>query len=212
VGTSEVRNSALISTRGELSPHHHEKFLGEWLAPSADERYPAVGPRRLERSLNLHDIREKIWTDLGTAVIHPADGWDWMEPSWSPWFADSSQLAFFTPEGLIVSSPDGKQKRVVVRTQEPAGLAVPSPDGRAIAYATFASRPRTSGGGNTPIWNCTGIWVVGLGGSSQPRRLTGQTPSLTYDLRWLDNGHLVFDRIEEGFPPRARIWKVAADH
>jgi hypothetical protein len=205
-------DSALISTRGELSPHHHEKFLGEWLAPSADERYIAVGPGRLGRSLNLYDIREKIWTDLGTAVIHPADGWDWMEPSWSPWFADSSQLAFFTAEGLIVSSPDSKQKRVVVRPEEPAGLAVPSPDGRAIAYATFASRPRTYGGGNTPIWNCTGIWVVGLGGSSRPRRLTGQTPSLTYDLRWLDNGHLVLDRIEEGFPPRARIWTVAADH
>ena len=63
-----------------------------------------------------------------------------------------------------------------------------------------------------PIWNCTGIWVVGLEGSSPPRRLVGQTLSLTYDLRWLDNGHLVFDRIEEGLPPRGRLWSVAADH
>jgi hypothetical protein len=133
-----------------------------------------------------------------------------MEPSWSPWFADSSQLAFFTAEGLIVSSPDGKRKRVVLRTQEPAGLAVPSPDGRAIAYATFASLPR-SAGNYLRNWNCTGIWVVDLAEPGQPRRLTGQSPASTYDLRWLDNQHLVFDRVEEGFPPKAHLWMVASE-
>jgi hypothetical protein len=205
-------DSVLMTAHGELSPHHHDEFLGEWLAPSPNERYLAVGPGRFGRSLNVYDLREKTWTGLGAAVIHPADWWYWMEPSWSAWFADSSQIAFFTAEGLIVSSPDGKRKRVVLRTGEPAGLAVPSPDGRAIAYGTFASRPRTSGGGNIPIWSCTGIWVVGTDGSRRPQRLVGPTMSLTYDLRWLDNGHLVFDRIEEGQPPRARLWTVAAGH
>jgi len=205
-------DSVLITPGGELSPHDHDKFLGEWLAPSTDGRYIAVGPGRLGRSLSVYDMREKTWAHLGTAAIHPADEWNWMEPSWNPWFADSSQIAFFTAEGLVLSSPDGKRKRVVLRTQERAGLAVPSPDGHAIAYATFASRPRTSGGGNMSIWNCTGIWVAGLDGSTAPRRLVGQTQSLTYDLRWLDNGHLVFDRIEAGLPPKARIWTVAADH
>jgi hypothetical protein len=205
-------DSALITPRGELSPHHHEKFLGEWLAPSPDEHYIAVGPPRLGRSLEVYDLAKKMWAGLGAAVIHPDEGWDWMEPNWSPWFADSSRLTFFTAEGLTISSPDGKRKRVVLRTAEPAGLAVPSPDGRAIAYATFASGPQTSGAGNMPIWNCTGIWVVGVEEPSSPRRLVEQTPSLTYDLRWLDNGHLVFDRIEKGFPPRARLWTVAADH
>jgi hypothetical protein len=205
-------DSALITPRGELSPHHHEKFLGEWLVPSPDQRYIAVGPGRLGRSLSIYDLREKSWLELGAAIVHPDQGWNWMEPNWSPWFADNSQLAFFNTEGLIVISPDGKRKRVLLRTEEPAGLAVPSPDGRVIAYATFATRPRTSGGGNSPIWNCTGIWIVGLEASSQPRRLAGSTPSLTYDLRWLDNEHLVFDRIEEGTPPRARLWTVAADH
>jgi Tol biopolymer transport system component len=134
-----------------------------------------------------------------------------MEASWNPWFPDSSQLAFFTTEGLIVATPDGKRKRVVLRTQEPAGLAVPSPDGRAIAYATFASRPRPAGGENARIWNCGGIWVVGVDEGSHPRRVTGQTPDSTYDLRWLDNEHLVFDRVEMGFGPKAQIWTVAVD-
>jgi hypothetical protein len=208
----EFGDSVLITPRGELSPHHHEKFLGEWLVPSPDQRYIAVGSGRLSRSLSIYDFREKSWVELGEAIAHPDPGWDWMQPNWSPWFADNSQLAFFTTEGLIVSSPDGKRKRVVLRTEEPAGLAVPSPDGRVIAYATFATRPLTSGGGNSTVWNCTGIWMIGLEATSQPRRLTGLTTSSTYDLRWLDNEHLVFDRVEKGIPPKARLWTVAAHH
>jgi hypothetical protein len=203
-------DSYLVTPRGELSPHHHDGFLGEWLAPSPDERYIAVGPGRLGRSLSVYDLRTKRWFDLGTAIMNPDRDWDWWEPSWNPWFAGSSQLAFFTTEGLIVSSADGKAKRIVLRTQEPAGLAVPSPDGRSIAYATFASRPRNSGMGNSPIWNCTGIWVVGLDEPSHPRRLAGQSPASTYDLRWLDNQNLVFDRVEQGIPPKAELWTVAA--
>jgi hypothetical protein len=205
-------DSVLLTPDKELSSHHHQNFLGDWLVPSPDEKYIAVGPRYLrESSLNIYDIREKTWIDLGTVTIHPDRGWDWMEPSWNPWFADSSQLAFFTTEGLVVSSPDGRQKRVVLRTEEPAGLAVPSPDGRAIAYATFKSRPRNSVRGSWPIWGCTGIWVVGLQGPSQPRRLVGQTSESTFDLRWLDNDHLVFERIAEQAPPKARLWTVAED-
>ena len=204
-------DSVLMTPDGEFSPHHHEKYLGDWLVPSPDERYIAVGPGRLGRALNIYDSRAKSWNDLGTVIIHPDQGWSWMEPSWSPWFPDGSRLAFFTSEGLIVSSPDGKEKRTVLHTQGPAGLAVPSPDGRAIAYATFASRPQPSGAGSLPIWNCTGIWVVGLEDSSQPRRLTGQDPTLTYDLRWVDNQHLVFDRVEKGIPPKARLWMVDVD-
>jgi len=204
-------DSVLVTPGGELSAHHHKKYLGEWIVASPDERYIAVGPGHLGRTLDVYDLREKTWIEFGSVVIHPAVGWDWMEPSWSPWFADSSQLAVFTSEGLIISSPDGQRKRTVLHTQEPAGLAVPSPDGHAIAYATFASRPRSNGAGSTPVWNCTGLWVVDLQKPTPPRRLTASTPSLTYDLRWLDNQSLVFDRVEEGFPPKAQLWKVALD-
>jgi hypothetical protein len=80
----KVGSSVLMTPRGELSLDHHEKYLGKWLAPSPDERYIAVGPGQLGPSLNVYDLREKTWTDLGTAVIQPADGSDWMEPSWKP--------------------------------------------------------------------------------------------------------------------------------
>ena len=159
-------------------------------------------------NLSIYDSQKKAWVTLEDAILHPSDGWYWMNPSWSPWFPNSSQLAFFTAEGLIVSSSDLKQKRVVLRTQEPTGLAVPSPDGRAIAYATFASTPSPNGPGNAPTWNCTGIWVIDLTSTKGPRRLTEPHPALTYDLRWIDNQTLIFDRIVNGIPPKAQIWTV----
>jgi hypothetical protein len=131
-----------------------------------------------------------------------------LEPVVHGWFTP----VFFTTEGLIVSTPDGKQQRVVLRTHERAGLAVPSPDGGAIAYATFTSAPRPNGRGSPPTFSTAGIWIVGVEGESQPRRLTGPGMGSTYDLRWLDNQHLVFDRIEQGRPPKAQLWTVAADH
>src|SRR5579871_4207679 len=100
-------DSVLVTSGGDLSPHHQEKFLGEWLVPSPDERYMAIGPGRLGRSLSIYDLREKAWIEFGTIVIHPDQGWNWMEPSWSPWFPDGSELAFFNDQGLVVSSPDG---------------------------------------------------------------------------------------------------------
>ena len=116
--------STLLTPGGQFSAYHRDKYLGEWLVPSPDERFVAVGPGRLGRMLNIYSVRERSWLDLGEIVIHPDRGWEWMEPSWSPWFRNSSQLVFFTKEGLVVSSPDGFKKRVVYRTQEPAGLAV----------------------------------------------------------------------------------------
>jgi len=205
--SQESGNQALVTSRADFSTHHHGKDLDDLLALSPDERYVAVGPDRPRRLLSVYDVQGRAWVDLGDIVVSPDRGWDWMKPSWSPWFADSSQLAFFTDEGLIVSSPDGRHRRVVLHTREPAGLAVPSPDGRLIAYATFASRPPAANAmGNLPVWNCSGIWVVGTQASSEPVRVAGPSPESTLGLRWLGNERLVFDRVEEGFPPKARVW------
>ena len=132
-------DSVLMSNRREFSTHHHEGVLGESLVPSPDERYIAAGPGHFGRTLSVYHVREKAWIDFGKIVIHPDPDWDLMEASWSPWFADGSQLAFFDAQNLIVSSPDGLRKRVILQTNEPAGLAVPSPDGQSIAYATFTA-------------------------------------------------------------------------
>jgi hypothetical protein len=58
---------------------------------------------------------------------------------------------------------------------------------------------------------CTGIWLVSVGQPSAPKRLTGASLASTIDLHWLDNQHLVFDRVEHGMPPKARIWMVSAE-
>ncbi len=205
-------DSVLMTSAGEFTPHHRDKFLGEQLAPSPDQRYIAAGPGPLGRLLSIYDIHEKRWIEMGAAILHPDRGWDWMRPNWSPWFADSPELAYFTDDGLIVTSPDGQRKRIIVKTSEPAGLAVPSPDGRAIAYATFASTPRNPGDIYNLTWKCTGIWIVGIEPSAQPHRLTGPILAVTYDLRWLDNETLIFDRVEQGIPPKAHLWTVAAKH
>jgi len=201
----------LMTAAGALSPRSPAKRPGIWLAPSPDERFIAVGPGRPGESLSIYDTQAGVWFDFGKAMIHPDELWNWMEASWDPWFADGSRLAYFTADGLMVSSADGSEKRVVLRVQEPAGLAVPSPDGRAVAYATFASRPRTSGGGNLPVWNCTGIYVVDLERPARPRRLTGESQASTYGLRWVDDRHLVFDRVEDGIPRRARLWTIEVE-
>jgi len=203
----EFGDSVLLTYRGELSPHHHENVLGECLVPSPDESYIAVAPGTFGLTLNIYDLRQKAWNDLGKAIIHPDKAWDWMKASWSPWFADSSQLAFFTSDGLVVSSPNGN-RRVLLAAREPAGLATPSPDGRAIAYGTFASHPGPNGGS---IWHSTGIWVVDLKESSQPRQLTGATQGVTHAVRWLDDQNLVFDSVEGGIPPKGRLWTVHVD-
>lgn len=208
VSVSKEFDEALVTSHGRLSSRHQGDGYADLVAPSPDERYVALGPDRPGRLLSVYDLQEKSWVDLGGIVVSPDPGWNWMEPSWNPWLADSSGLTFFTSEGLVLASADGRQRRVVLRTAEPAGLAVPSPDGRLIAYATFASRPPTDGMGNAPIWNCTGVWVVGVQTSVEPLRVAGPTLESTLDLRWLDDNHLVYDRVEADYPPKARIWMV----
>jgi hypothetical protein len=87
-----------------------------------------------------------IWRnggDLGEADIHPDRDWDYTKPSWNPWFADSSRLAYFTHNNsvLSVSTPDAQQ-RTDIQIDGTGGLAAPSPDGHFIAYVRFEPRPR----------------------------------------------------------------------
>jgi hypothetical protein len=59
-----------------------------------------------------------------------------------------------------------------------------------------------------PIWTRIGMLVVGLQPADHAPRLVEQTSDLTLDLSWLDNEHLVFDRVQAGIPPKGRVWMV----
>src|SRR5207245_7768925 len=122
-------------------------FLTDLMVPSPDERYLAVlGARELvgttkDNNLWVYDRSKKSWANLGKVIISPNPDWDYIKPSWNPWFADSSRLAFTTESGIFVATPDGRQKEMIFQPGRTAGLAVPSPDGKQIAYVSFEGTP-----------------------------------------------------------------------
>jgi hypothetical protein len=151
----------------------------------------------------------KKWADLGEAYIHPDRDWDYIKPSWNPWFTDSSRLTYFTHDHSIlsISTPDGKQRKDI-QIIGTAGLAAPSPDGRSIAYVTFEPRPQKERA-DLKFWGGTTVWVVSLIGKPEPRPVTPKSLDETYDLRWLGDHTLVFDRMADVvFYKQSRIWKA----
>jgi Tol biopolymer transport system component len=175
------------------------------IVPSPDGRYVAIGD--LEgRNLWIYDIEKKTWKDLGPLSIHPDPNWDYIKPNWNPWFPDSLHLALSSGSALYTVRADGAGRQELWPAKN-AGLPVPSPDGKLIAYVTFAPRlaqHRT----DLEFWGGSTIWVISTEGGA-PRQVTLSSKDETYDLRWLTNSSLIFDRIGEGiFNPHARIWTV----
>jgi len=79
----------------------------------------------------------------------------------------------------------------------------------------FKNLPDQSGMGpqegrpDLQFWGGTRLWVVSLRGKWSPLGVTQQNPDETYDLRWLDDRTLVFDRVADVmFYKQARIWKA----
>jgi hypothetical protein len=177
--------------------------------PSPDGRYLAVGnpgPYYEDPNLWVFDTEMQTWTNLGSFTIHPDPEWDYIKPSWNPWFSDSHHLAFFSGSTLYVVSPDGKQRRKVLDATN-AGLAIPSPDGSLIAFIMSIPRPR-KGRPDLSFWGGSSISVVPSGGGKAVA-ITKPSDNETYDLRWLSISSLVFDRIGDGlFNKGARIWTV----
>jgi hypothetical protein len=116
----------------------HGGWQGALIAASPDGRYVAIVGGWSQSHLWVYDIELKKWAYLGDADIHPDRDWDYIKPSWNPWFGNSSRLAYFTHDNsvLSISTPDGKQ-RTDIQIDGPAGLATASPDGRFLAYVTF---------------------------------------------------------------------------
>ncbi len=203
----EPFSSVLETPHGIIA--QHSGWLGELIAPSPNGRYLAIAGGWSQTHLWVYDTELKKWAYMGDVDIHPDPDWDYIKPSWNPWFADSSRLVFFTHKNTVLSigSPDGKQ-RTDILVKGPAGLAAPSPDGHLVAYVTFEPRPRKERP-DLQFWGGTQVWVVSPSGKPEPRAVTQKSPDETYDLRWLDEHALVYDRVADvPLFKHSRIWRV----
>lgn len=198
----DSQNRQLQSSDGPLAE------LPAWrlglIVPSPDERYIAIAANGA--SLWVFDTIERTWAHLGRIVIHPDTNWDYVKPSWDPWLHDSSQLIFIQDSALVLASPDGARRTVLIHSVQHGGLAVASPNGKEIAFATFEPRTREVREDLT-FWGAT-LWVVDVAEGASPRRMA-QSTDTTYTLRWLGDTKLIFDRIaDEAFYRKARLWSV----
>lgn len=190
----------LLTQSGAIA--ENSMMTGAVVIPSPDERFIAIGGNGMD--LWIYNTAEKILANLGKA-IHPNTEWDYIKPSWNPWFADSSRLAFFSGSSLVVASADGRH-RTMLHVTNPASLAVPSPDGKRVAYITFTPRPMKVRP-DLKFWGGTVIWRVPLDGKGKPLQVTSPNQDTTYDLNWAGNHRLVFDRISETpVYSHARLW------
>jgi Tol biopolymer transport system component len=183
----------------------------ERVVPSPRGRYLAVFGEVPTTNLRVYDMRSHTWTDLGEVTISPDEDWFYLQPNWNPWFADGSRLVFLKNSKIVISSPDGTQQTEHNITGV-AGLPVPSPDGESVAYVTYVPRPMKTRP-DLQFWGGTTIWVVAASVGSTPRAVTEKSEDETYDLKWLNNSTVVFDRIaDEAFYKNARIWKATVAH
>ena len=175
--------------------------------PSPDGQYLAVFDDGSETNLRVYDLRHKSWKEFGRISIHPDSNWSYIQPDWSPWFADGSRLVFLRDSTFVIVTPDGRDK-TEIKIEGQAGLPTPSPDGKSIAYATFEPRPMKVRP-DLQFWGGTTIMVVSTSTGSKPRPVTLKNSDEVYDLKWLNNGAIVFDRVaDEQFYGHARIWKA----
>jgi Tol biopolymer transport system component len=197
--------SLLLTQSGPLA--ENSAMTGTMVIPSPDERFIAVAGNGMD--LWAYDTITKTWANLGKADIQPNSDWDYIKPSWNPWFADSSRLVFFSGSSLVIASPDGRHRSVVYESSLSAGLAVPSPDGKQVAFVTFTPRPMKVRA-DLKFWGGTTVWTIPVGGKGKPQQVTTPNEDTTYDLNWMGNDRLVFGRIaDQIFYSHARLWMVS---
>jgi hypothetical protein len=209
--TSTLTGSTIKTSGGDSIPFKAFIDADNLLIPSPDGRYIAMigtHPRREYTVLQIYDRNQKTWTNLGQAYVHADENWDYLKPSWNPWFADSSKVVFISPDGIAVSAPDGKDKKILLEQAGDFGIPVPSPDGKNIAYVSYEPRPKEVRP-DLKFYGGTIIRVIDSEGKTAPRAVTGKSPDETYCLRWLNNRQIVFDRIaDESYYKKARLWKA----
>jgi hypothetical protein len=201
-------SNTVIETRDHIIAEH-AGWLGEVVVPSPDERYLAVFGGNWRTDLWVYDRQLSSWSNLGPLTVYPGEeDWDYLKATWNPWFGDSSHLAYVSGSTLVISEPDGKAKRTIPIDGQ-AGLATPSPDGKSMAYLTFDPRPRNMRP-DLQFWGGSVVWVLPLAPDGKPIAVTEKNPATTYDLRWIGNDALVFDRFDdEALPKSPRMWRVS---
>jgi hypothetical protein len=209
--TKDFVRASIGNSENEFARFTSQLNVNGILVVSPDERYFALtgaDSSRGDNSLWIYDRQNSTWTNLGKIVIHPNSEWDYIKPSWNPWFADSSRIVFATASSIVISTPDGKTKQVISKPNQTSGLAVPSPDGKFIAYSTFEPRPMKLRA-DLQFWGNSTIWIVSAIANSKARSVTKKNEDTTVSLHWLNDNQLVFDRIaDEIFYKKARLWKV----
>lgn len=201
-------DTILQTPEGAIGDYPGDLPTSDLIVPSPDGRYVAVAGTIAGNGFHLltFDLKSRRWTDMGEVNVHPDQNWDYIKPSWNPWFSDSTHLTYISNNALYVATPDGGQKNKIADVVN-AGLPVPSPDGKRIAYATFTPRPMKLRP-DLRFWGDVALWAIPTTGG-KPTRFTEPTSDTTYDLRWLNNTVLLFDRISDTpFYSQARIWKV----
>ena len=198
----------LQTPQGPIGEYEVGLPTSDLIVSSPDGRYLAIAGTIPGNGFRLlvFDVQKKSWSDFGEVTIHPSSDWDYIKPSWNPWFSDSSHLTYLSSSILYVATPDGSHKDKVTETEN-SGLPVPSPDGKYIAYVTFTPRP-TRARPDLTFWGGATVWVIPSAGG-KPSRATQSSDETTYSLRWLDNSTLFFDRISDVlFYAHARVWTV----
>jgi WD40-like Beta Propeller Repeat len=201
--------AATLRTKGEVLVQLNGN--GDLLAASPDGRYIATMPSWRTGQLWIYDRVIGTWSELGFATVSPDENWNYIQPSWDPWLADSSGVVFFNRSELILSSPDGRNKRVLCKVDQPVGLPSASPDGRSVAYISFESRPMEFRP-DLRFWSTAGVWLVPTVEGGTPRMLAAKTPDTSTGIRWRGNSELYFDQISENLlRMHARICKIHVD-
>lgn len=209
--TSTFISSAIKTQKGDFLSFKESLNTESMLIPSPNERYIAMigtATGSPKTSLKIYDRNNETWTNLGKITIHPDKEWDYIKPSWNPWFADSSKLVFISDNGIVISSPDGKDKKIISKEKNNIGLAVPSPDGKNIGYVSFKPRPKKIRR-DLDFFGDTIIWVIDSDGKIKPQAITYKNENETYSLHWINNQEVVFDRIADEISyKKAQLWKA----
>jgi hypothetical protein len=194
----------LYSAHGPIEGSAVQATLGDILVPSPDERYVAVYGDW--SGLWVYDTVSKRWASFGKITVHPSPGWGWMRPSWNPWFSDD-RLTFIQESKLIIASPDGNTKLIVINNLKNAALAVASPDGANVAFVTFDPVPMKLRP-DLQFYGGSILWVAPSRANSTAKAVTEKNPDTTFTLNWFGNSKLLFDRASDdiAFKATHRLW------